>query len=81
MKLRRDHLLHAETCALIVVAASLLISLWWAAAAAVMAGAAKELWDLHHKGCASWADFGADLIGVAGGTLLAWLTIMCSVFV
>lgn len=81
MKLRRDHLLHAETCALIVVAASLFISLWWAAAVAVMAGAAKELWDASHGGCASWADLGADLIGVVGGTLLAWLTIICSVFV
>lgn len=81
MKLRRDHLLHAETCALIVVTASLLIPLWWAAAVALVASVSKELWDKNHGGCASWADIGADIIGIAGGSLLAWLTIICSVFV
>ena len=81
MKIKADKIAHAETCALIVVIASLLIPLWWAAAVAIVAGVAKELWDASHGGCASWADLGADLIGVAGGTLLAWLTIICSVFV
>lgn len=81
MKIEADKIVHAETCALIVVIASLLIPWWWAAVVALAAGVGKEIWDASRGGCASWADIGADLIGIAGGSFLAWLTIMASVFV
>lgn len=73
MKLRRDSLLHAETCALIAVAASLVLPWWAAGVLALGAGVGKELWDSKHDGCASWADFMADLVGVACGIFLVFL--------
>lgn len=81
MKIRRDHMLHAETCALIVVIISLLFPWWCGAAVALVAGVAKELWDESHGGVSSWLDIGADLLGIVGGSLLAWLTIICNTFV
>ena len=73
MKIKRDSLLHAETCALIAVVTGLLLPWWGAGLVALAAGIGKELWDSKHGGCASWADFMADLVGVACGVFLIFL--------
>ena len=64
--IRRDGLLHIETCALIAVAVSLFLPWWVGGIAAMVAGVAKELWDTKH-GVATWHDVICDLIGVAIG--------------
>lgn len=81
MTVKRDKILHAETAALIVVIVSLLFPWWVGAAVALVASVGKEIWDKYHGGVPSWADLGADLIGVACGSLIAWLSVVCSVFI
>lgn len=81
MTVKRDKILHAETAALIVVIVSLLFPWWVGVAVALVASVGKEVWDKYHGGVPSWADLGADLIGVGFGILLAWLTIVCNTFV
>ena len=78
---KRDKLLHAETSALIVVVISLLFPWWVGVVVAAAASVGKEIWDKHHGGVPSWADLGADLIGIAFGSLLAWLSVVCSIFI
>lgn len=68
--IRRDHLLHAETCALIVVAASALLPWWAAGLLAVGAGAAKEMRDKVREGVPSWRDFAWDCAGALLGVAL-----------
>ena len=75
MTLKRDKLLHAETAALIVVVVSLLFPWWVGAIVAVIASFGKELWDKYHGGVPSWADIGADMIGVGIGSVIAWLSV------
>lgn len=69
---RRDGLLHIETCALIAVAAGLLLPWWAAGLTACLAGVGKELWDTRH-GVATWHDVICDLIGVVIGTIITLL--------
>lgn len=78
---KRDKLLHAETSALIVVVVSLLFPWWVGVVVAAAASVGKEIWDKRHGGVQSWADLGADLIGIAFGSLLAWLSVVCSIFI
>lgn len=76
MTAKRDKILHAETAALIVIVVSLFLPWWAGAGVAVAASFGKELWDKYHGGVPSWADIGADLIGVACGSLIAWLSLV-----
>lgn len=75
MTVKRDKILHAETAALIVIVVSLFLPWWVGAGAAAVASVGKEVWDKYHGGVPSWADLGADLLGVGLGSLLAWLSI------
>lgn len=68
--IRRDGFLHAETCALIAIAVSLFLPWWAGGVAALLAGIAKELWDLKH-GVASWHDIICDLAGIAVGVAVS----------
>lgn len=70
--IRRDGLLHIETCALIAVLFGLFLPWWAAGSIALAAGLGKELWDTKH-GVANWHDVICDFIGVLLGTLLALL--------
>lgn len=70
--IRRDGLLHMESCALVAVVAGIVAPWWVAGPAALTAGIGKELWDTRH-GVASWHDVICDLIGVAIGTIITWL--------
>lgn len=70
MKLKRDSLLHAETCALIAVVTGLLLPWWGAGLVALAAGIGKELWDREHGGVPSWSDVLWDVAGVIAGTLI-----------
>lgn len=81
MTVKRDKILHVETVALIVVVVSLLFPWWVGAAVAAVASVGKEIWDKYHGGVPSWADLGADLLGIGLGSLIAWLSVVCSVFV
>jgi hypothetical protein len=71
MAIRRDSLLHAETCALIAVVAGLFLPWWGAGLVALTAGIGKEIWDRYHGGVPSWADLGWDAVGAAIGALIA----------
>lgn len=66
--IRRDGLLHIETCALIVIALKPFMPLWFAAAIAAAAGILFELWEKKHGGVASWHDVICDMGGVILGT-------------
>ena len=70
MKLKRDSLLHAETCALIAVVTGLLLPWWGAGLVALAAGIGKELWDREHGGVPNWNDILWDVVGVAAGVLI-----------
>ena len=71
--IRRDGLLHLETCALIVVLFSAIVPVWVASVVAFLAGIGKELWDLEHGGVASWHDLICDCMGIAVGIGLVML--------
>lgn len=81
MKISRDKLLHAESAALIVIVVSLFLPWWVGTGVAVAASFGKELWDKYHGGVPSWADIGADLIGVGAGSLVAWLSLTCNALI
>lgn len=70
--IRRDGLLHIESCALVAVIFGLFLPWWAAGIIALAAGIGKELWDTKH-GVANWHDVICDIIGVLVGTLLAFL--------
>lgn len=71
MAIKRDSLLHAESCALIAVVAGILLPWWAAGLVALAVGAGKEIWDRYHGGVPSWADLGWDAVGAAVGALIA----------
>lgn len=71
MKIRRDSLLHAETCALIAVVAGLRLPWWGAGLVALAAGIGKEIWDKYHNGVPSWSDFFWDIAGAVAGALIS----------
>lgn len=70
--IKRDGLLHLETCALIAVAVGIVLPWWAAALTAMAAGVGKELWDTKH-GVATWHDVICDLMGAAIGTIITLL--------
>ena len=69
---RRDGLLHIETCALIAVVCGLFLPWWLGALVAMAAGIGKEIWDTRH-GVATWHDVICDAIGVFIGTIITLL--------
>lgn len=68
--MKRDDLLHIETCALIAVIVSLVLPWWAGGLAAICVGIGKELWDIKH-GVPSWKDIMYDLIGAITGSVIA----------
>ena len=78
---RRDGLLHIESCALLVIVLSLGLPVWAASVLGLLVGIGKEVWDRYHGGVPSWHDVFCDCIGVALGALVAWLTIFLTIFV
>ena len=68
--IRRDHLLHAESCTLIAVAASTVLPWWAAGLLALGAGIAKEIRDKLRGGVPSWTDLAWDCAGVLLGVTL-----------
>ena len=71
MKIRRDSLLHAESCSLIAVVAGLFLPWWGAGLVALAAGVGKELWDKYHNGVPSWSDFFWDIAGAVAGAIIS----------
>lgn len=71
--IRRDGLLHGESCALLFLVFALFIPLGWAVAATVVVAILVELWQKKHKGVASWHDVICDLGGVVLGVLMVLL--------
>ena len=67
--IRRDGLLHIETCALIAILFGIILPWWAAGIIALLAGIGKELWDTKH-GVANWHDAICDFIGVVIGTAI-----------
>lgn len=72
--IRRDGLLHMETCALIVIVAGLAVPWWVAGLVGLCAGIGKELWDKRHNGVPSWHDVICDCIGILLGMAIAFTT-------
>ena len=70
--IRRDGLLHIETCALIAVVFGLFLPWWASSSIALLAGIGKEVWDTKH-GVATWHDVLCDLIGVFIGIIILLL--------
>lgn len=71
--IRRDHLLHLETCALVCVFFAHLVPWWAAALIALGIGIGKELYDKTGAGVASWKDIMYDAVGVLLGVIIAVL--------
>lgn len=71
MKIKRDHLLHAETSALLCIALALALHVWLAIVLALAAGIGKEIWDKYHDGVATWDDISWDAVGVIVGGIIA----------
>lgn len=67
---RRDGLLHIETCALVAVVCGLFLPWWLAGILSLAAGIGKEVRDKYRGGVPSWHDVICDLIGVAVGTII-----------
>ena len=65
--IKRDGLLHIESCALIAVVAGLLLPWWISGLVALSAGIVKELWDIKN-GVVSWHDVICDLAGALLGS-------------
>ena len=59
--MKRDDLLHIETCALIAVIVALVLPWWAGGLVAICAGIGKELWDINH-GVSTWKDVMYDFI-------------------
>lgn len=70
--IRRDGILHIETCALIAVVAGLILPWWLAGIISLAAGIGKEIWDTRH-GVATWHDVICDLTGAFIGTIITLL--------
>lgn len=71
--IRRDHLLHLETCALACVILALIFPWWAASLIALGIGIGKELYDKTGAGVASWKDLIYDAVGVLIGVIIAVL--------
>jgi hypothetical protein len=71
--IRRDGLLHMESCALIAIAVGLVLPWWIAGLVALAAGLGKEVWDLEHEGVANWHDVVCDFIGAIVGIVIVVL--------
>ena len=69
--IKRDGLLHLETCALIAVVVSLFLPWWVGGLVALATGIGKEIWDSKHDGVATWHDVVCDLIGIAVGIVIS----------
>lgn len=78
---RRDGLLHIESCALLVIVLSLGLPVWAAALIGLAVGVGKEVWDRFHGGVPSWHDVFCDIIGVAVGSLVGWVAIAVNVYI
>lgn len=78
---RRDGLLHIESCALLVIVLSLGLPVWAASVLGLLVGIGKEVWDRYHGGVPSWHDFFCDCIGVALGALVGWAAIALNVYI
>lgn len=70
MRIRTDSVAHFCASALLCVVFAILVPWWAAAFAAFAAGMVKEMWDKHHGGCPSWADFAWDTAGVVLGVII-----------
>ena len=70
--IRRDGLLHIETCTLIVILFSIFLPWWAGGLISLASGICKELWDLKH-GVANWHDIICDIIGVILGIVIVIL--------
>lgn len=70
MKIGQDKLLHFCVSALIAVAVGVVLPWWAAGLVALGIGIGKEVWDKYHNGVPSWADFGADALGVLCGMII-----------
>lgn len=69
--IRRDGLLHMESCAFIAILAGLIVPWWIAGLVAVLAGLIKEEWDAEHDGVANWHDVICDVVGAVIGMVIA----------
>ena len=69
--IRRDGLLHGESCALLFLVFARFMPYGWAAAATAAVAILVELWQKKHKGVASWHDVVCDLCGVAFGAIIS----------
>ena len=67
--IRRDGLLHIETCALIVIVFGLFLPWWAAFGISMLVGAGKEWWDEKH-GVSNWHDAICDFVGAVIGTII-----------
>ena len=74
--IRRDGILHIDTCAFLAIAVSLFFPWWVGGLVALTAGVGKEIWDMKHDGVASWHDVICDLIGTAIGIAITLLAAM-----
>jgi len=72
--MKRDKLDHIVYSFALTVVGAFLIPIGWAALLAVAIGALKEwYWDgLLRRGTPEWADFVADLIGIACACAIVW---------
>lgn len=71
MKIRTDLILHFLCACLITNVLSMIVPIWYAVAVALVVSVGKELADKYlNLGTAEWADFLADLIGIAVGVAI-----------
>lgn len=81
MKIRTDHLLHALAAyaiatflAAILAACGVATASVWGVGLALVAGAAKEIYDLAtRKGTAEFSDFVADIVGCIAAIIVSML--------
>lgn len=72
---RRDGLLHIETCALIALVIGLFTWWWLGGIVSAAVGYGKEIWDKKH-GVYDTHDLVCDGIGVVLGTAITLITIL-----
>ena len=67
--IKRDGLLHIESCAIIAIIVGLLFPWWATGIVALLVGIGKEIWDIKH-GVANWHDIICDFIGCIVGIIV-----------